>query len=321
MLDDPAAAARTHGGSTPSGSWLCTLSCCLGDIVVETRACPFPVVVVWFGWQAIIAERVFAVCVRGHLPALAFGIAAGHSLRLSDPLPGELVAAADRLQRKGVAEASTTGGHLMQSGLRRAGGALLLALAALLIASSRLSDRNAAAREPDAVAPLHARHVDYLHARDLIGAEVFNTKGERLGQVSDLIISCRQSTLVTLVVAVEGAFRFGLRHVAVPRPDIAPLRLPLMLAIDDRRQLYLRPAIATGRTPAPGYRRLTQLFHAQILKPDHSNLGRLEDVLLTRGGTLVSIVVSRGGFMGLGTERETVPAAALACLDTPEELR
>jgi hypothetical protein len=53
----------------------CGSGCALGDLVAEWLAYFFPVVAIWFGWQSIFAEKIFAVWVLDFVLAFAFGIA------------------------------------------------------------------------------------------------------------------------------------------------------------------------------------------------------------------------------------------------------
>lgn len=57
------------------GAAHCGSGCCLGDILAEILALQFPVVALWFGWQSLFAEKVFAVWALDYLLAFVLGIA------------------------------------------------------------------------------------------------------------------------------------------------------------------------------------------------------------------------------------------------------
>lgn len=57
------------------GTLHCGSGCTLGDIVAETLALAFPVIAVWFGWQTLFNEKIFAVWGFDYLLAFIFGIA------------------------------------------------------------------------------------------------------------------------------------------------------------------------------------------------------------------------------------------------------
>ncbi|MCP1367801.1 DUF4396 domain-containing protein, partial [Halomonas sp. BBD48] len=49
--------------------------CTLGDIIAETLAFLIPAIAIWFGWQAIFGEKIYAVWVFDYTLAFLFGIA------------------------------------------------------------------------------------------------------------------------------------------------------------------------------------------------------------------------------------------------------
>jgi Domain of unknown function (DUF4396) len=53
----------------------CGAGCTLGDICAEWLAFFFPTLALWFGWQTLFGERMFAVWVLDYLFALVIGIA------------------------------------------------------------------------------------------------------------------------------------------------------------------------------------------------------------------------------------------------------
>nr|WP_255599473.1 DUF4396 domain-containing protein [Afifella sp. IM 167] len=57
------------------GAAHCGSGCTLGDIVAEWLAFFVPAVAIWFGWQTIFAEKMFAVWILDFVLAFAFGIA------------------------------------------------------------------------------------------------------------------------------------------------------------------------------------------------------------------------------------------------------
>ena len=57
------------------GAAHCGSGCALGDILAEWLAFLVPAVAIWFGWQTIFAEKIFAVWVLDFLFAFALGVA------------------------------------------------------------------------------------------------------------------------------------------------------------------------------------------------------------------------------------------------------
>jgi hypothetical protein len=56
------------------GTTHCGSGCCLGDIAAEWLAFAFPGIAVWFGWQSIFGDKIFAVWVLAFILAFLFGI-------------------------------------------------------------------------------------------------------------------------------------------------------------------------------------------------------------------------------------------------------
>jgi len=56
------------------GSSHCGAGCTLGDIVAEWFAVAFPTLAVWFGWQTMFREKMFAVWIPDFIVAFLLGI-------------------------------------------------------------------------------------------------------------------------------------------------------------------------------------------------------------------------------------------------------
>jgi hypothetical protein len=69
------------GAETPfrvmvgKGAAHCGSGCSLGDICAEWLVFAFPAIAVWFGWQWLFGEKIFAVWVVDYIFAFGFGIA------------------------------------------------------------------------------------------------------------------------------------------------------------------------------------------------------------------------------------------------------
>jgi hypothetical protein len=56
------------------GAAHCGSGCALGDMAAEWLVFAVPTIAVWFGWQSIFSEKIFAVWVVDYIFAYAFGI-------------------------------------------------------------------------------------------------------------------------------------------------------------------------------------------------------------------------------------------------------
>jgi hypothetical protein len=61
------------------GALHCGAGCTLGDIIAEWAAFAFPVIAVWFGWQSLTQEKMFAVWVLDYVLAFGIGVAVFHN--------------------------------------------------------------------------------------------------------------------------------------------------------------------------------------------------------------------------------------------------
>jgi len=57
------------------GALHCGSGCTLGDIIAETAALSFPSIAVWFGWQTLFDDKLFAVWILDYVLAFVLGIA------------------------------------------------------------------------------------------------------------------------------------------------------------------------------------------------------------------------------------------------------
>jgi hypothetical protein len=57
------------------GSSHCGAGCALGDIIAEWLAFAVPAVAVWFGWQSLFSEKIFAVWILDFILAFGIGVA------------------------------------------------------------------------------------------------------------------------------------------------------------------------------------------------------------------------------------------------------
>jgi hypothetical protein len=67
-------ARKPFAVSVGEGATHCGAGCALGDICAEALAYAFPAIAVWFGWQTLFSEKMFAVWILDFLLAFGFGI-------------------------------------------------------------------------------------------------------------------------------------------------------------------------------------------------------------------------------------------------------
>ncbi|MCE7027346.1 DUF4396 domain-containing protein [Jiella avicenniae] len=70
----PSKTETPHYASVGKGAAHCGAGCTLGDICAEWLAFLIPAIAVWFGWQSLFSEKIFAVWILDYILAFGFGI-------------------------------------------------------------------------------------------------------------------------------------------------------------------------------------------------------------------------------------------------------
>ncbi|WP_226628049.1 DUF4396 domain-containing protein [Alloyangia pacifica] len=71
----PSKAQTPFPAMAAKGAAHCGSGCALGDIIAEWLAFAVPAIAVWFGWQSLFAEKIFAVWILDFILAFLFGVA------------------------------------------------------------------------------------------------------------------------------------------------------------------------------------------------------------------------------------------------------
>jgi hyperosmotically inducible protein len=185
-------------------------------------------------------------------------------------------------------------------------------------------------------------------ASDVIGTEVQNYNGEKLGKVDDFAVDLETGRIVEVVLSTGGVLGLGVMMVPVPpgalhhdvttkvihlKSDMQKLKSAPRYGMSKWAELgesnkvaevyryhgqepyftaAYQPALGPDPTARLGYiQRVTKLMGAAVKNVQSETLGKVEDIILDlSAGRVVSVVVSSGGFLGLGDELSAVPSAA-----------
>lgn len=189
-----------------------------------------------------------------------------------------------------------------------------------------------------------------VRASELLGSNVNDFNQEDVGELSDLIVNLSNGRIVFATLASGGFLGLGEETYPVPLSALRYLADTDELAINiDEAQLTDTPGF-TGDWPdvtnprydveveqfwrnlgsdvvpnrmASGVRsvsgtvaRASNLLNSDIFTPEGENLGNLDDMLIDLGsGEVRYVVLSIGGFLGLGEELRAIPLSAFD-LDT-----
>ncbi|MEN9678692.1 MAG: hypothetical protein RIS76_4588 [Verrucomicrobiota bacterium] len=196
-------------------------------------------------------------------------------------------------------------------------------------------------------------------ARDLVGMEVRNYQSQRLGKVEDLVLDFESGRIVQVLLVSGGFLGLGesLRSVApdgfhhdvdnrILHLDLTQEAIKAMAVIDasnwkacctsNRLVEVSRSADAIGadapketrvtaRIPseqAMSLQKATQMLGLSVVNGQAEALGKVENMMMDlAAGRIVAVIISSGGFLGLGDELSAVPPAALRFNEDQTALR
>jgi hyperosmotically inducible protein len=185
-------------------------------------------------------------------------------------------------------------------------------------------------------------------ASELIGLEVKNYEGEKLGKVDDFAVDLETGRIVQVVLSTGGFLGLAVMMVPVPpgalHHDVANKVIHLN---SDKEKLkaaprygmsnwadlgqsnqvaeayryfdqepyfaaVYQPALGPDLTARLGYvQRATKLIGAAVKNVQNETLGKVENLMVDLpAGRVISVIVSSGGFLGMAEELSAVPPAA-----------
>lgn len=185
-------------------------------------------------------------------------------------------------------------------------------------------------------------------ASDVIGMEVQNYNGEKLGKVDDFAVDLETGRIVEVVLSTGGVLGLGVMMVPVPpsalhhdvtnkvlhlKSDVQKLKTAPRYGMSNWAEIgesnkvaevyryhgqepyfsaAYQPALGPDPTARLGYvQRVTKLMGASVKNVQSEKLGEVENIILDlSAGRVVSVVVSSGGFLGVGEELSAIPSAA-----------
>ena len=72
--DNPATKSKPFAVMVAEATSHCGSGCTMGDICAEWLAFAVPGVAVWFGWQSVLTDKMFAVWILDYVFAYGFGV-------------------------------------------------------------------------------------------------------------------------------------------------------------------------------------------------------------------------------------------------------
>jgi Uncharacterized conserved protein len=186
-----------------------------------------------------------------------------------------------------------------------------------------------------------------LRASEVVGKSIRNVQGEKLGAVNDLAVDLEAGRIVYVILSHGGMAGIGTKYVAiVPQllsnaPGDATVRLNLSKekleaaptidpskwedASESNRVVeiyrfygqhpyfvgFYAPSSTVKVCPLGHVSRTDKIINLPVRNKSDEQLGKVDDLLINlESGRIVQVVISSGGFLGLGDELSVVPPAA-----------
>jgi sporulation protein YlmC with PRC-barrel domain len=166
-----------------------------------------------------------------------------------------------------------------------------------------------------------AQH-DIIRADRIIGQTVRDRQDQRLGRINDLALDIQEKRIAYAVVTRGGLWGIGGEDVAVPWQQIQPDPAARVVRLQDQ-QLEQARRIETGQAwparigegpvgtagAAPEHRVLpmSNVVGMDVHNKQGERLGRIDEVVIQRDGSLSYAVIAHGGFLGMGDNFVAVP--------------
>lgn len=212
-----------------------------------------------------------------------------------------------------------------------------------------------------------------IRVTKLLDANVRNTKGEKIGEIEDLVIDREEGVVAYAVLSFGGFLGIGEKYFAIPFQSVKRNEDEKFVILDaSKEQLEKAPnftgdawpdfdrkygttvhdyyktkpywnddaakvdparidkdALDKDKLRARGMVRASKMVGMDVRDPSDKNLGDVEDVVVDDGsGRVAYVVLSFGGFLGMGDKLFAIPWHALrpdfkdadrVVLDVPKE--
>lgn len=170
--------------------------------------------------------------------------------------------------------------------------------------------------------PEQARQHNIIRADRLIGQTVRNQQNERVGRINDLALNIEDKRIAYAVVNRGGMWGIGGDDVALPFDQIQPDPAARVVRLSEQQLQQAReidtnqawparigegPVGTAGAAPRHEVLPLSNVIGMDVHNKQGEQLGRIDDVVIQRDGSLAYAVIAHGGFLGMGDNYVAVP--------------
>jgi ribosomal 30S subunit maturation factor RimM len=155
---------------------------------------------------------------------------------------------------------------------------------------------------------------EQFRASDILGANVENATGDTVAEVKDLVI-LSSDTVLQAVLSVGGFLGIGDKLVAVPYDKLQVRRVDDKINLmynATKAELEGMPKFPYAKSDMQGMTlRAHDLIGADVKNAADETIGEVNDLVITAANHVPQVVLSVGGFLGVGEKMVAVPYDAL----------
>lgn len=189
-----------------------------------------------------------------------------------------------------------------------------LAVMTIVVAISSI----AVAQTPPATAPTATPAVqiatEQFRASDILGANVKNVAGDTVGEVKDLVI-LRDQEVLQAVLSVGGFLGMGDKLVVIPYDKLQVRRMDDKVNVmyhTTKADLEGMPKFPYTESDTGGLTfQARDLIGADVKNAADETIGEVNDLIITSADNVPQVILSVGGFLGVGEKLVAVPYDAL----------
>jgi len=178
-----------------------------------------------------------------------------------------------------------------------------------------------------------------INAKKLLDMNVIDKNGKKLGEIDDLILSAKDQ-IVHVLVSVGGVLGVGGKLVAIPFQDMDINKDEAVINLTEEQlgkvtefkfeyvrdrnyQTKDRPVASgtEGKHSAASISydiNVKKLFDLDVVDRYGKQLGKIDDLLLSKNDKVVTAILSVGGVLGIGDKLVAVPFQSLQ-VNQPDE--
>jgi sporulation protein YlmC with PRC-barrel domain len=202
--------------------------------------------------------------------------------------------------------------------------ALALALALPAAAHAQVTQQQAQeTHQQDA--QLRAERQDahsVLRADRIMGQTVRDRNDNRVGRIDDLAFDTQEKKVAYAVVTRGGMWGIGGEQVAIAWDEVRPDQAARVVRIEEQRVAQARridrgqtwpttigegPVGTAGAAPEHRMLPLSNIIGMDVHNRQGERLGRIDEIVLNRDGSVNYAVIAHGGFLGIGDNHVAVP--------------